>query len=235
MTTLRPAATDGNPYALAEGFGPPPSPRRSRNLAGALLGVLLIVVCASGVAIFTVNSGHRRSVLVMTRAVAAGTAIQPADLGETRVASDSGVHLLAGGRRAQIVGRVAAVNLTAGMLVSLDLVSNASLVGSGHAVVGLALKPGEMPARLRPLDHVMLVQTGAGSAGASSADAGAVNPTPAPVGPLVGSAQVFAIEAAADGQTTVLSVIVTTDQAPRVASASARDQISVVLLGESGG
>jgi hypothetical protein len=233
MTALRPAATDKSPVALADGFGPPPPQRRSRNLAGASLGLLLILLCAAGVAIFTVNAGHRRGVLVMTRAVAAGTAIQPGDLGETRVASDSGIHLLASSGRGRVVGRVAAVNLTPGMLVSLDLLSNGSLVSSGHAIVGLALKPGEMPSRLHALDHVMLVQTASASTGTSAADGATVSP--APIAPLVARAQVFAVEAAADRQTTVVSVIVTTDQAPRVASASARDQISVVLLGDSGG
>jgi len=203
-------------------------------VAGALVGVLVILVCAAGVALFTINAGHRRQVLVMARAVDAGTAIQPGDLTETRVASDSGVHVLAATARAQVVGRLAATNLVPGMLVSLDLLSNGSLVASGHAVVGLALKPGELPSRLRPLDQVMLVQTGAASSAPATATADGGAGAPSEI-VLVARAQVFDVATAADGQTTIVSVVVTTDQAPVVASASARDQISVVLLGEPGG
>jgi len=200
-------------------------------VAGALVGVLIILVCASGVALFTLNAGHRRAVLVMVRAVDAGTAIRPADLGETRVASDSGVHVLAATERAQVLGRVAAIQLVPGMLVSPDLLSNGSLVAAGHAVVGLALKPGQLPSRLRPLDQVMLVRTSTGSSGDGTT--ASAQPSGDPI--LVASAQVFDVETAADGQTIVVSVVVTTDQAAAVASASARAEVSVVLLGESGG
>jgi hypothetical protein len=197
-----------------------------------LLGVLIILVCAAGVALFTVNAGHRREVLVMARAVDAGTAIQPGDLTETRVASDSGVHVLAATDRARVLGRLAVTNLVPGMLVSLDLLSDGSLVAPGHAVVGLALKPGELPSRLRPLDQVMLVQTSTASSDTATADGGGVAPSDTV---LVARAQVLDVETAPDGQTTIVSVVVTTDQAPPVASASARDQIIVVLLGEGGG
>jgi hypothetical protein len=203
-------------------------------VAAPLAGVLLVLVCAAAIAIFTAQAGHRRRVLVMTRAVAAGTAIRAGDLGETRVASDSGVHVMAAARRAEVLGRVAAVNLAPGMLISLDVLTTGSLVAPGHAVVGLALKPGEAPTRLHALDQVMLIQTTTASNSGATAGAGAAEAAPSnPV--LVASAQVFDVEAVADGQTTVVSVVVTTDQAPRVANASARDQISVVLLGGSGG
>jgi hypothetical protein len=204
-------------------------------VAGALVGVLIILVCASAVAVFTLNAGHRRAVLVMARAVDAGTPIRPGDLAETRVASDAGVHVLAAADRARVVGRVAAINLLPGMLVSLDLVSTESLVASGHAVVGLALKPGQLPSRLRPLDQVMLVRTTTGSGGAGSADGATTSAPPAAAPILVAQAQIFDVATAADGQTSVVSVVVTTNQAPLVALASARGEISVVLLGESGG
>jgi hypothetical protein len=234
VTALRPAPPPSGPSPLADGFGPPAPQRRSRNVAGALLGALLILVCASGVAIFTINSGHRREVLVVARGVTAGSAIQPGDLAETRVAFDAGVHLVAATERARVLGRIAAINLVPGMLVSLDLMTNGSVVVPGHAVVGLALKPGQLPSRLRPLDNVMLIQTTSASTGSSTPIGGPLDTTPASA-ILVPRAQVFAVDVSTDGQTTVVSVIVTTDQAPGVASAAARGQVSLVLLGESTG
>jgi hypothetical protein len=187
------------------------------------------------VAIFTINSGHRREVLVVARGVAAGSAIQPGDLAETRVGFDSGVHLVTATERAKVLGRIAAVNLVPGMLVSLDLMTNGSIVVPGHAVVGLALKPGQLPSRLRPLDNVMLIQTISASSGSSTPGGGSPEATPPAGAILVARAQVFAVDVSTDGQTTIVSVIVTTDQAPGLASASARGQVSLVLLGDSTG
>jgi hypothetical protein len=235
VTALRPAAPPAGPSPLADGFGPPAPQRRSRNAAGALLGALLILACASGVAIFTVHSGHRREVLVVARGVAAGSAIQPGDLAETRVGFDPGVHLVAAAERAKVLGRIAAVNLVPGMLVSLDLMTNGSIIVPGHAVVGLALKPGQLPSGVHPLDHVMLIQTSSASTGSTTSGGGSLETTPPASAILVARAQVFAVDVSTDGQTTVVSVIVTTDQAPGLASAAAKGQVSLVLLGESAG
>jgi hypothetical protein len=232
MTAVRPAPPGAAPRGAAPqavdgGFGARPTPRRSRNLAGALLGALLIVGCAAAVALYAANVGHRHAVLVVARPVKAGTAIRDADLGEARISNDPSIHTVAAGDRARVVGRVTAVNLIPGTLLSPGQLATGPRVDPGSAVVGLALKAGQFPAGLRPVDNVTLVRTTAPSdTSPSSATNGSV---------LADRAQIFSVDQAADGQTTIVSVIVPSALAPTVASASARAEISVVLLGGAGG
>jgi hypothetical protein len=129
-----------------------------------------------------------------------------------------------------MVGRVTAVNLIPGTLLSTGQLATGPRVDPGSAVVGLALKAGQFPAGLRPADNVTLVHTTAPSdtspSSAASSQAGSV---------LADRAHIYSVDHAPDGQTTIVSVIVPSALAPTVASASARAEISVVLLGGAGG
>jgi hypothetical protein len=204
-------------------------------MPGTLLGLLLIVVCASGVAVFTASAGRRRAVLLVVRPVKVGAVIQDADVGETRVSVDTSVHVVPVADRSAVVGHVAAANLVPGTLVSLDALAAGPRLSARDAVVGLALKPGLLPSELHPLDVVMLVRT----AGTAATDGGATpgnSGAPAVSGSLPGAvlvpnAQVFSVDQSTDGQTTDVSVIVSTAAAPAVASASAADEIGVVRVG----
>src|ERR1019366_3388809 len=82
--------------------GPPPPPRRPRNLAGAVLGLLLVLFSATTVAVITANAGHRRPVLLVARNVEMGASISSGDLIETRVAADTSVRSIPAGE----LGRV---------------------------------------------------------------------------------------------------------------------------------
>jgi hypothetical protein len=227
MTAVRAALpTDSAPFPAPHGFGQPPPPRRPRNLAGALLGLLLIVFCAVAVALYAANVGHRRAVLVVTRPIKAGAVIHAADLGEVRISADPAVHSVPASQRDRVVGQVAGVTLVPGTLVTrAELVSGPS-VASGQAVVGLSLKAGQFPAGLRAPDQVMLVDTGPSSDGA----AGATVTTPS-LAVLVARAEVFSVDPAADGQTTVVSIITSVGSAPDVAQAGSKGAVSLVLLG----
>ncbi len=181
---------------------------------------------------FTANAGHRRNVLVVARQVKAGTVIQADDVGETRVAADSSVHVVPAVDRSRVIGQVAAINLAPGTLISLDQLSAGPPLAASQAVVGLALKAAELPSNLQPSDHVMLVESvgtaGAGTSAESGTPAGSA-PSSATV--LVPNAQVVSVGQASDGQTTLVSVVVPSTTAPAVASASRAEQVSVVLVG----
>jgi hypothetical protein len=92
-----------------------------------------------------------------------------------------------------------------------------------HAIVGLALKAGQLPIGLRTLDAVTVIETSPSSS---------LGPVDASV--LVDNAQVTATSEAADGQTTIVSVLVPRAAAPGVAGAAARGEVSLVLLGRAG-
>jgi hypothetical protein len=206
-----------------DGFGPPPRPRPTRNVTSILLGAVLIVFCAVGAAAYTASIGHRRSVLVVARAVNAGAVIRDADLSEARLPPDPALRTIPARRRIQIVGRVAAVNLVPGTLLAEGALATGPLADANHAIVGLSLKAGQFPTGMRPLDFVTVVETSSASS---------LGPPDAAV--LVDRAQVTSTSAATDGQTTVISVLVPRTVAPAVAGGAARGQISLVLLGGSG-
>jgi hypothetical protein len=193
-------------------------------MAGALLGAVVIIFCATVVGVYAANAGHRHPVLVVVRAVKAGTPIGHADLGEARISADPLVRAVPASQRDRVVGQVAGVNLVPGTLLTKGELAGGPRVESGQAVVGLALKPGQYPNGLHPLDPVMLVQaSGPGSAGGSSSgSSGSI---------LVPQAQVFSVDPAPDGQTTVVSVVVANWAAAAVAGASAKGEVSIVLLG----
>jgi hypothetical protein len=192
-----------------------------------LLGALLVLLCGTGVAVYASNVGHRHAVLVVVRPVSAGAVIRTSDLSEARISSDPQIHAVPAAERDRIVGRVTAVNLVPGTLLTRAQLASGPLVGAGSAVVGLALKAGQLPSGVRSLDRVTLVETVSGSAaGGSLAAPGSV---------LVASATVSSVQQSSDGQTMVVSVVVPTDQAPTVAAAAARDEVTLILLGGGSG
>jgi hypothetical protein len=190
-------------------------------VAGIVLGVLLVAFCGAGVAAYTASIGHRRPVLVIVRPVDAGSVIHDADLGEARLAPDPALRTLSSSQRSRVVGRVAGVNLVPGTLLAEGELATGPAVDANHAIVGLALKAGQYPTGLRALDAVTVVET---------SPASSIGPTDATV--LVDNAVVTSTDQAADGQTTVVSVLVPRPAAPSVAGAAARGQVSVVLVGD---
>lgn len=238
MTAVRPTVPGSSPpFALPEGFGPAPPPKRSRNLAGALLGALLVLLCGTGVAVYASNAGHRHAVLVVVRPVSAGATIRAGDLGESRISADPQIHSIAAAGRGRVIGRTAAVNLVPGTLLTLGELSNGPAVAPGSAVVGLALKPGRLPSGVKALDRVSLIETigGTSSVGSGLSSGSSSGSASASGSVLASEATVSSVVPAPDGQSTVVSVVVGTDQAPTIAAAAARDEVTVVLLGGSHG
>jgi hypothetical protein len=229
VTAIRAAPPESAPFPAAHGFGQAPPPRRPRNLAGALLGLLLIVFCAVAVALYVANVGHRRAVLVVTRPIKAGGVIHAADLGEVRVAADPSVHTVAASQRDRIVGQVAGVSLAPGTLVNRAELEGGPAIGPGQAVIGLSLKPGQFPAGLRAPDQVMVVDAGP-AAGGTSGPSG-IQPAPTVV---IQRAEVESVDLAPDGQATVVSIMTSEGEAPAVAAAGSRGSVSLVLLGGTG-
>ncbi len=230
VTATRTGRSDSAQFGGQQGFGQPPASRRQqRNVAGVLLGLLLIVFSAVAVALYAANVGHRRAVLVVTRSVQAGSVIVSTDLGEVRISADPALHSIPSSQRDRIVGNVAAVSLVPGELVTSGQLSSGPRLAAGQAVVGLSLRPGQFPAGLRPPDQVMVVDAGPTAGGSASASA-----APFSTAVLVPRAEVFSVDLAADGQTTVASIITSQSLAPEVVEAGAKGGVSLVLLGGPG-
>jgi len=219
-TIRRPGRTNGSspPSRLA-----PPAPVRRRSPSLATLGVLCCFLGALVFGALHLRLDRRSEVLAVARPVAAGQVVQAADLRVVRAPSIGGVSPLAASAESRVVGRPAAVSLVPGaLLVQADLGSG-SLVGAGQAVVGVALKPGQLPGVLRPGDRVLVVDTGSSQVSAGGLSSG----SPAP--PV--TASVLSLSASPDGTgNSVVSLVVFEGDAPSVARLAAGGRVSLVLL-----
>ena len=133
------------------------APRRSAPMA--LAGLTAVVLGALLFAGLYVGLDRRRSVLVVTRPVAAGALITAQDLDEAK-ASVSPSMALSAGRRRDVVGKAAATGLVPGSLLAPSQVGGSSALQRGEALVGLSLKSGQFPAALRPGTRVQVVDVG---------------------------------------------------------------------------
>ena len=204
-------------------MAPPPTGRR-RSPSLATLGVLCCFLGALAFGALHLRLDRRSAVLAVARPVAAGQVVQAGDLRVVRAPSIGGVSPLAAKAESSVVGRPAAVSLVPGTLLVQGDLGSGSLVGAGQAVVGAALKPGQLPGVLRPGDRVWVVDTGSSaqaSAGGQSSDA---------LAPPV-TASVLSLAASPDGTgNSVVSLVVSEGDDSSVARLAAADRMSLVLL-----
>lgn len=167
MSTTTTPSTQGR-AAVSGPSGPDSRPaaaprvvRQRRRRPGLIaLSVALIAAGAlSGALLFTA-SGQRTAVLVVARDVPVGAAITDADLAPASLALDPAVKAVPVAKKKTMVGQRAAVALKAGALLSPGQVTSVSLVKAGEQLVGVALKPSQLPAsRLAPGQKVVIVST----------------------------------------------------------------------------
>src|SRR5690606_31888272 len=116
---------------------------------------------ALGAAILHLNSTEQSPALAVGVDVARGDVITAADVRVVQLSSDDAIAHLDDTQIASVVGQVASVDLPAGSLLSSAVLSDPLTVGSGEAVAGLALEPGQYPARgLTAGDRVNVVRSG---------------------------------------------------------------------------
>jgi SAF domain len=197
--------------------------RRRRRPALILVGALLTIAGAAIAAQLFLEVGGRTAVLAVARPIPAGHTIADQDLTEVRISVDPALQAVPAADRDQVVGKVATVSLLAQSLLPREAITAAAVPAADQAIVGIALKPGQMPDELKAGDHVMLVLTPpTGGAAAESIQRTS--------GVLVPQAQVFGLRPTDTGDATVVSVVVSRDDAATVARAQATGQVSLVLV-----
>jgi hypothetical protein len=146
-----------------------PLPRRRRP-AMVALGVALVGAGVLGGAALYQHVNHQVPVLVVTTPVPAGSVVTSADLGTVTVAAGSGVQMVPARQEGQVIGLVAATNLTQGSLLTASDLTRSLPPGPGQMLVPVAFKPSQLPASgLGAGDHVVVVwaPTGSSSSAAS--------------------------------------------------------------------
>lgn len=175
-------------------------------LIGAVLGVGVWMASTSSV-----------EVVAARVAVERGAVISDTDLVVTRAAVDPSVPVVPAAQLSSLVGKRAASDVAAGTLLSPAQVTDVLPPGTGESVVGVALTTGQLPAEpLRPGDRVRLVQTPLAQ--------GEVPATQVTI-----DAEVQSVTPAADGQTTVVDLLVPSSRAAEVAARAATGRVAVVL------
>lgn len=201
--------------------------RRRRSVPHLLLGALLVLACAAGFVLWSLNVGQRQPVLALARPAAVGHVLSAQDLRQVNIAADPGVSTVAGSKVSTVVGKSMATSLPAGALLSPEVLGTAAVPGQGQAIAALALKAGQFPPELAPGARVSVVfvrgsATGSSSIPPSSQDNGSTWP-----------ATVTSVTARANEQTTVVSVQLS-EAAARQVAAVPSGQLSVVMLAGGG-
>lgn len=135
--------------------------RQRRRRPGLIaLSVALIAVGGLSGAVLYTSSGQRTSVVVLARDVPIGAQITRADLTEASLALDPVVKSVKASDETTLVGQRAAVDLKAGSLLAPSQVTRTTLVGPTEQLVGVSLKPSQLPATpLSPGLRVLIVST----------------------------------------------------------------------------
>ncbi|MEU4499415.1 SAF domain-containing protein [Streptomyces sp. NPDC023998] len=126
------------------------------------------------------TSGQRTAVVIVARDVPVGAQITKEDLGEASIAFDPAVKSVKAAKADTLVSQRAAVDLQAGSLLSPTQVTDKSLVSAGEQLVGVSVKPSQLPATtLAPGQKVLIVSTpdpDAASAGGKATNEAAPRP-----------------------------------------------------------
>lgn len=219
------ADTSGRPSLAVAAGHRIPVPPRERKPAMAALAVLLIVGGALVSAYLVMVSGQRVPVIRIAHPVAEGQQIPASALDQVQVSATGGLDYIPWRDRGQVTRTYATVTLVKGALLTNGMISSDSTVAKGTVVVGLALKPGQLPAAgVQPGDRVAVYAV-AGSSGQNTAQTGDV---------LAPAATVY--DVAQPGQNDVqsdqvqVSVAVPTDDAPQVTQAASAGGVAIALL-----
>jgi flagella basal body P-ring formation protein FlgA len=172
----------------------PPPGKRSVRLPEVVLGVLLVAGCAFGAVAWQRATNSTTTVVVASRHIARGSVIGVDDLRGAQVGGETGA-MIAGADARLLLGKVAVVDIDAAVPLTPTLISDAAPLGIEEALSSVALDPGQFPPDLAAGDRVRIVVTSTSGVG------GAVTAT------LIDEvAAVWAVDVAADGRTTVVTM-----------------------------
>jgi hypothetical protein len=203
-----------------------PLPTRQKRPGYVALAIVLIVGLAALGAYFYSKAGQKTPVVVVVKDVPAGHVISREDLSTVNVAG--GVTAVAGSHIDSVVGEVATVELLPNTLLQRSMVTDASPLPASSAMVGVELKPGQLPATgLSAGAQVQVLQLPNKTATAPAAS----GPQNATV--LAGSATVYTTTPD-PSQTggTLATLIVPKADAAAIASASSAGLVALIQVGQ---
>lgn len=225
--------------------------RRPGLFAGS---ALLLATCLAVFVTTYLKAGNQVAVLGVVRTVPQGGIVRSEDLAVVRIAASGPLAPIAASDAGRVVGRHAAVTLVPGALLTRADLSVAGAIPEGGALVGVAVKPSQLPAQgVAGGETVDVVLTGipgapaftssgtSGSSSSAGSSASAQLGTDALLGTqslildtTVLAPQVLVTAAipgsSTNGDTTLVTLLVPRADAAVVASASAAGQAALVAV-----
>ena len=197
--------------------------------------MLLLTTCTALFVSAYLRAGHQVSVLAVARPVAQGATVSASDLVVVRLSASGRLTPVPAAQAAAVVGRRAAVALLPGSLLTMSDLANVPRLAPGQAVVGVALKPSQLPADgVFPGESVDVILTGLpDTGGAASGTNGAPALSATVLAPQVLVTAVDVPDQTSPTGTVDVSLLVPHDLAGVVASASVAGQVALVVIGGS--
>jgi hypothetical protein len=209
MTTLQSAP--GRSADAARRDTPAVSVRRRRSTPHVVLGALLVLACAVAFAVTALRVDPRTAVLALARSVPAGHTLSAADLTVVRIVPDAALAVVAEGQQSSVVGRSLRLPVAASTLLSESMLGPAAWPPSGQSLVAVSVKPGRAPDGLAAGANVLVLvvptQSGTGTATAN------------PGNPVQVQATVVSMSTADGTGASVVSLLMTSPDAIRLAGA----------------
>ncbi|MFF4344757.1 SAF domain-containing protein [Kitasatospora sp. NPDC001540] len=181
MSITKPRAEQAALTAAAPALKPVAARRRRPALIG--LSVALIAVGGLVGAMTLTAAGQREDVLVVAKPLAFGQVITRDDLTVASISLDPALKPVSAAQLDSVVGKHASAQLLPGTTLTKGSVTTDALVQPGQQLVGIQVKPGQLPATaLVPGQKVVIVSTpGQNPAADPGASAGAPSTLPAQV------------------------------------------------------
>ncbi|WP_245865206.1 SAF domain-containing protein [Prauserella marina] len=139
------------------------------------LAVVLAAIATYGNYALITSQDDRVDVLVLTREVRWGQPVAESDLGVAKVFPDQRLSFISASQRADTVGQVARGTLPAGTVLTPAQLGTELLPGPGERLLGLPVKPGNLPARGVAPGDLVQVSPAKDSAGNNDATQGSAD------------------------------------------------------------
>jgi hypothetical protein len=190
-----------------------------------LLGAVLVLVCALAFAVTGLRMDPRTGVLALAASVAAGHVLTDADLTVVRIVADPALGALPQSQRSAVVGHTARLPLAANSLLSQNVLGPPSWPPAGQSLIAVSVKSGHAPPGAAAGAQVLVLVVPASSS--TNTAAGGKGS-----GVQVAAAAVVSVGPADSSGTTVVSLLLASTDAVRIAGALG--DVSVVVQGGAG-
>ncbi|MER6078674.1 hypothetical protein [Streptomyces sp. NPDC001833] len=210
-----------------------PTAPRERKPALAALAVLLILLGALGATTLVLQAGDRIEVIKVTSDIQPGESVTNGDVTSVMVAADDSINYVRWSQLSTLETLKAKTTIYKDTVVMGQMFGTGSTLSAGKAVVGLSLKEGQYPAKLKTGDVVAAYRVS--SNGSSSGDSSSSSSSGSSNSPIVSQAKVSYVPDKQSGDSSLVSstnlaVTLTVDSGDAAALAQAASTGSVALV-----